>query len=138
MTARGLRRSAFVVAGLVAAVGAAFPLVAASPRGAWTSWDVAGEAALAAFAPALGLVVVARLARGHRLAAWAALVGAVLTLALGVALYAAALRPEARPSAPALAAAVVPLRQLAAVAVAAWAVWIARRTREGAGDRRTG
>ena len=134
MTARRLRWAAFAVAGLVAAVGAAFPLAAASTRGGSATWGAVGDAALAAAAPALGLVVVARLARGHRLAAWAALVGAGLTLALGPALYAAALGPEARPHAPVLATAFVPLRQLAAVAVAAWVVWVARRTPEGAGD----
>ena len=84
MTARALRRSAFAVAALVWAVGAAFPAVAA--RG-----GAAGEGALAD----------------------------------------AALGPEARPSAPVLAAAFVPLRQLAAVAVTAWAVWVARKTRDG-------
>ena len=129
MTARALRRSAFAVAALVWAVGAAFPAVAA--RGGAAGEGALADAALAALAPALGVVAVARFARGHRFAAWAALVGAGLTLALGVALYAAALGPEARPSAPVLAAAFVPLRQLAAVAVTAWAVWVARKTRDG-------
>ncbi|WP_179299650.1 hypothetical protein [Rubrivirga marina] len=81
--------------------------------------------------PALGLAwVTIRLAGSHRLASWAALLGALLTLGLGVALYAVALRPDARPSAPTLAIAFVPFRQLAAVAVTAWVVWTARRTRD--------
>ena len=128
MTARALRRSAFAVAGLVWTIGAAFPAVAA--RGGPVGEGAFLDAALAALALTLEIVVVARFARGHRLAAWAALVGAGLTLALGVALYAAALRPDARPSAPVLAVAFVPLRQLAAVAVAAWAVWVARKTQD--------
>jgi hypothetical protein len=57
------------------------------------------------------------------------LVGTLFTLGLGVALYAAALRPDARPAAPAVALTFVPLRQLAAAAVVGWAVWVARRAR---------
>lgn len=129
MTARSLRLAAVGVAGLVLAAGAAFPAVAASRVGASVEWTLVRDGALAAALPALGLVWTVRLARDHRLASWAALVGAVLTLALGVALYASALRSGARPTAPVLAVAFVPYRQLAAVAVVAWAVWTARKTR---------
>ena len=79
--------------------------------------------------PTAALVFCIRWAGDHRLAAWAALVGTLLVLALGVALYAAALRPDARPSAPLVAFSFVPLRQLAAAAVVGWAVWLAHRTR---------
>ncbi len=127
MTVADLRRSAFAVAALVAVVGTIFPFVA---RGEGASPGMLADAALPSLAPALGLVVATRFARDHRLATWAALVGAVLTLMLGLALYAAALRPEARAGAPVLATALVPLRQLVAVAFVAWAVWIARKTRE--------
>ncbi len=129
MTPAHLRVGAVGVAVLVLAAGAAFPAVAAHRVGASPSWAAVGDGALYAALPAAGLLWTVRLARDHRLASWAALVGAVLTLGLGVALYAAALRPDARPSAPTLALAFVPLRQLAAVAVVVWAVWLARRTR---------
>ena len=130
MTAAGLRLGAYVTAALVLAVGAAFPAVAADRAGASPSWAGVLDGATYAAMPALAIVAVARFARGHRLATWAAFLGGLLTLGLGVALYAAALRPEARPSAPVLALAFVPFRQLAAVAVTAWAVWTARKTRD--------
>lgn len=129
MTARTLRLGAVVVAGLVLAVGAAFPAVAAARIGASVSWGAVADGALAAVLPALGLLWTVYLARDHRLASWAALLGALLTLGLGIALYAAALRPGVQPVAPVLAVAFVPFRQLAAVAVVAWVVWTARKTR---------
>ena len=129
MTARTLRLGAVVVAGLVLVVGSAFPAVAASRIGASVSWASIADGALAAVLPAVGLLWAVRLARDHRLASWAALVGALLTLGLGVALYAAALRPDAPPVAPMLAVAFVPFRQFAAVAVVAWVVWTARKAR---------
>ncbi|WP_420454552.1 hypothetical protein [Rubrivirga sp.] len=129
MTPAGLRWGATATAALVLIVGAAFPAVVAERAGAGVPWETVADGALYAALPAVGLVWTVRLARDHRLASWAALVGAVLTLGLGVALYAAALRPDARPSAPVLALAFVPLRQAVAVAFVAWAVWLARRTR---------
>ena len=129
MSAAGLRAAAFATAALVGVAGAAFPVVAGRVTGRPVGLEAVLDGAVPALAPALGLVLVTRWARDHRLASWTALVGAVLTLALGVALYAASLREGARPSAPVLALSFVPLRQLAAVAVAAWAVWIARRAR---------
>ncbi len=132
MSAAGLRVGALATAALVLAVGAAFPAVAASRAGASPTLTGILDGATYAAMPALGLAwVTLRLARDHRLASWAALLGALLTLGLGVALYAAALRPDARPSAPVLALAFVPFRQLAAVAVTAWVVWTARKTRDG-------
>ena len=129
LAAGRLRLAAFGVAVAVVAVGALYPLAVAQALGGPATPENVGRGALASLAPALALVVVARLARDHRLAAWTALTGAALTLALGVALYAAALGPAASPVAPAVAVRLVPLRQLAAAAVAAWAVWIVRRTR---------
>ena len=117
------RAIAFGVAALVLAVGAAFPAVAAHRVGLAPSWDGVLEGGVAALAPALGLVVVARQARSG-VSSWAAVVGSLLTLGLGVALYAAAL--GARPGAAALAVSFVPLRQLVAVAFCGWAVWITR------------
>ena len=128
LAAGRLRWAAFAVAALVAVVGAAYPLAVARSLGGAASLESVGRGALTSAAPALALVVVARWARGHRLAAWTAVVGALLTLALGVALYAAALASES-PYAPAVAVRLVPLRQLAACAFAAWAVWLVRRTR---------
>ena len=128
LTAGRLRHVAFAVAALVVAVGAAYPVAVGRALGGTASLEAVGRGALASVAPGLALVVVARWARGHRLAAWTAVVGALLTLALGVALYAAALASES-PYAPAVAVRLVPLRQLAACAFAAWAVWIARRSR---------
>lgn len=131
MTASGLRIGALVTAGLVLAVGAAFPAVAATRLGASPTLAGVLDGATYAALPALGLAwITLRLARGHRLASWAAFLGALLTLGLGLALYAAALRPDARPSAPVLALAFVPFRQLAAVAVTAWVVWTAGKTRD--------
>ena len=131
MTAARLRLGAYGTAVLVLIAGAAFPAVAAERAGASPSWAGVLDGATYAALPALALASVARLARDHRLAAWAALLGGLLTFGLGVALYAAALRPGARPSAPVLALAFVPFRQLAAVAVTAWVVWTARKTQEG-------
>ena len=124
MTGRALRLGAFGCAGGVVVVGAAFPVAAG-----FAEWAAVFDAGFNALAPALGLVVVTRMSRASRLGAWAAFVGGLLTLALGVALYAAALG-SARPGAVALAVAVVPLRQLVAVAVTAWAVWVTRGMRD--------
>ncbi len=123
MTSAGLRAIAFSCAALVLVVGASFPAVAARSLGLVPSWASVLEGGVAALAPALGLVVVTRQARS-RLSSWTAVVGSLLTLALGVALYAVAL--EARPGAAMLAVAFVPLRQLVAVAFCGWAVWITR------------
>ena len=122
------RGVAYALAAGVVVVGAAYPVAVAQSLGGAASLEAVGRGALASGAPGLALVVVARWARGHRLAAWTAVVGAGLTLALGVALYAAALA-SASAYAPAVAVRLVPLRQLAACAFAAWAVWLARRTR---------
>lgn len=125
MTGPTLRAGAFACAGLVLASGAAFPLLAARSVGAVAPLAAVGDGALHALAPALALVVVARLGRSGRLASWAAFVGAALTVALGLALYAAALSAR-RPDALYVATDLVPLRQLAASAVAAWATWVVR------------
>ena len=132
MTAdRWIAALAYLAVALVLAVGAAYPIVADALRpgpidGAWgTVLRSAGWAA----GPAAALLLCVRWAAGRHLATWAALVGSILVLALGVALYAAALRPDARPSAPLVAFTFVPLRQLAASAFVGWAVWLARRTR---------
>ena len=119
LSTRALQLASVVVAGAVVASGAVFAVVAGglSPV----------DGAVSSLAPGLGLAVVVGMARGRRPALWSALVGAVLVFGLGAALYAAALRPESRLGAPDLAAQFVPLRQLAAVAVVAWAVWLTRR-----------
>lgn len=123
MTPSVLRGGAFVIAALVIASGAAYPLVAAHQLGLSVAWPGVLEVAVPALAPALGLVVVARQARS-RVSSWAALVGSLLTLALGVALYAAAL--EGRPRTAAAVVAFVSVRQLVAAAFSGWAVWITR------------
>ena len=129
VTPHALRLGVVAAAGLVLVVGAAFPAVAAARVGAAIDGGMGADGAMAAALPALGLLWTLRLARDHRLATWAALLGALLTLGLGLALYVAALRSGARPTAPVLAVVFVPVRQLAAVAVVAWVVWTARKTR---------
>ena len=131
MTGARLRAAAFGTAALVFVTGAVFPLAAAHRVGIDPSWRAVVDGALPALAPALAIIVLTRYARGHTLASWAALVGGLLTWALGIALYAAALRPESRPGAAVLAVTFVPLRQLVAVAFAAWAASLVKRTREG-------
>ena len=115
----------------VLAAGGLFPVVAEAVRPGPLTAD--GATVLRglgwAAAPAALLVWTLRWVEERPLAAGAALVGTLLVLALGVALYASALRPEARPMAPALALTFVPVRQLAAAAFVGWAVWLARRTR---------
>ncbi|MEM6287890.1 MAG: hypothetical protein AAF845_12095 [Bacteroidota bacterium] len=123
--------AAYAGAALVFAAGGLFPLVAEAVRPgmlAATASTVMRGLGWAA-GPAAVLVWSTRRVEGHALAAFAALVGTLLVLALGLALYAAALRPEARLSAPLLALTFVPLRQLVAAAFVGWAVWLARRTR---------
>lgn len=126
-----LTATAYVAAALVFLAGAAFPVVAEAlrPGPLTSSWETVVRSAGWAAGPAAALLLATRWARGHPLAAWAAAVGTLLTLGLGLALYAAALRPDARTFAPAVALTFVPLRQLAAAAVVGWAVWLARRTR---------
>ena len=126
-----LTAAAYVGAALVLAVGAAFPLAAEAlrPGPVAASWAAVARSAGWAAGPAAALVWAVRWGSGRPLAAWAALVGTLFTLGLGVALYAASLRPDARPFAPAVALTFVPLRQLAAAAVVGWAVWLARRAR---------
>ncbi len=123
-----LRRVVWASAALVVGLGAAFPVVVGQALGLDVTLAVVARGALASLAPGLAVVLVGRLARESRSAAWTASVGALLVLALGAALYAAALAsPSVR--APYVAARLVPLRQLAACAVAAWAVWLVRRSR---------
>ena len=128
---RALARLTYVGVALVLAVGTTYPIVAEwiGPFGIEQRMNRVLRSAGWAAGPAAALLLCVRWAGHRRLAAWAALVGTLLVLALGVALYAAALRPDARPSAPLVALTFVPLRQLAAAAVVAWAVWLARRTR---------
>lgn len=126
-----LTAAAYAVVALVVLTGAAFPVAAEAlrPGPLVASWQTVVRSAGWAAGPAAVLLLVARWARGHPLAAWAAVVGTLLTLALGLALYAAALRPDARVFAPAVALTFVPLRQLVAAVVVGWGVWLARRTR---------
>ncbi|GAB5536175.1 MAG: hypothetical protein Rubg2KO_24240 [Rubricoccaceae bacterium] len=63
---------------------------------------------------------------GRRLATSAALIGSLLTVGLGLALYAVALGADS-PTAPVRALRIVPLRQLAFAAITAYLVYIARR-----------
>ena len=127
----GRSAAALIAVGLVVAVGASYPLVAERVRPGAIAHDVSVILRSAGWAsgPAAALTLCVRVASGHRLAEWAALVGTLLVLALGVALYAAALGPDASRSAPRVALTFVPLRQLAAAAVVGWAVWLARRSR---------
>ena len=122
MTNASLRRMAYATVTLLAVQGAVFSTIA--------TWGVAPAssaiAVLRTVAPALVVIAVVRMARDSRGALWAALIGCVLTLALGAALYAAALQGT-RPRAESLAISLVPLRQLVAVACTAWAVWITRQ-----------
>ncbi len=129
--ARRPRVLAYVVAGLVVVVGGAFPVLADALRPGTVALtvDLVVRSAGWAAGPAAALLLCVRWAGTHRLATWTALLGTLLVLTLGVALYLAALRPDARPAAPVVALSFVPLRQLAAVAVVGWTVWLARRTR---------
>lgn len=129
MTPRVLRGLAIGCAALIVLMGAGFPIVAARAVGAVASTNAIADGVVASLAPALGLWLVIRQARVGRLASWSALVGSALTVGLGIALYAAALGGT-RPGATALAVSFVPLRQLVAVAVTAWAVWISRSVRD--------
>ena len=115
-----LGAAALVVAALVAGSGAAFAGLAGLP---------VAESGLLAVLPGAGLAATVGMARGRRLASWAALWGGVLVFALGVGLYGAALESP-RPLAVPFALGLVPMRQLAGVAVVGWAVWLTRRVRE--------
>ncbi|MDT0630998.1 hypothetical protein RQM47_00040 [Rubrivirga sp. S365] len=122
--------AAYAVAAAVLACGVAYPFAAEALRPgpvAATLPTVLRSAGWAA-GPAAALLLAARWAGRRPLAAWAALVGGLLVLALGFALYASALQSP-RAFAPAVALRFVPLRQLAAAAFVVWAVWIARRVR---------
>lgn len=131
MSTRVLVGLAYAGAALVFLIGAGYPVAAdvLRPGPISSDWDTIFRSAGWAAGPTAALLFCVRWADGRRLATWTALVGTLLVLALGVALYAAALRPDARPSAPLVALTFVPLRQLVACAVVGWAVWLARRTR---------
>lgn len=117
--------ASFLVAGL--ALAAAYPGVA-EPRSFAPFPPGAVDLSLRGAAPAFGVLAVAAwLARGHRLAATAAFVGTLLTVALGAALYAAALGAES-PTAPLRALRLVPHRQLVSAAITAFVVTLARRS----------
>ena len=123
-----LRRAVLALAALVVATGAAYPLLVGRALGLTVSVPALAQGALMSLAPGLAVVLAGRLARDHRPALWTALGGALLVLALGVALYAVAVQsPSGR--APYVAVRLVPLRQLAAAAFVAWAVWLVRRSR---------
>lgn len=125
-----LAAAAYVTAVAVLACGTVYPFVAETLRPGPVSGTLAVALRSAGWAagPTAALVVATRWAGRRPLAVWAALVGGLLVLALGVALYASALDAP-RPYAPAVALRFVPLRQLAAAAFVVWAVWLARRTR---------
>ena len=122
--------AAYLAAAAVLACGAAYPLVAEAlgPGPVAGTLPTVLRSAGWAAGPAAALVLATRWAGRRPLATWAALVGGLLVLALGLALYASALQSP-RPFAPAVALRFVPLRQLAAAAFVVWAVWLARRTR---------
>ena len=108
------------------AIAGAYPHVAA-PRATFPLPPDAVWASLRAAAPVYGVLAAAAwAASGRRLATSAAALGTLLTVGLGVALYAVAL-DAASPTAPARALRLVPLRQLAAAAITAYAVYLARR-----------
>ena len=131
MTSRWPAMLAYVGTVLVFLVGAAYPWVAdwLRPGPVRPTLDTVLRSAGWAAGPTAALLLCIRWAGTHRLATWTALLGTLLILVLGLALYAAALRPDARPSAPLVAFSFVPLRQLAGAAVVGWAVWLARHTR---------
>lgn len=128
---RAARLGAYVAVALVLVAGAAFPFWADAvrPGPVAGNWPTALRSAGWAAGPTGALLWVVRWAGSRPVALGAALVGSLLVLGLGLALYAAALRPDARPFAPAVALTFVPLRQLAAAAFVGWAVWLARRAR---------
>lgn len=131
---RGVRwavAGAYLGAALVLAGGGLFPVLADTLRPGALAPDSAAILRGLGWSAGPAAVLVWSTGRvgGRPLAASAALVGTLLVLALGAGLYAAALRPEARPSAPALALTFVPVRQLVAAAFVGWAVWLARRAR---------
>lgn len=124
--ARWMRLATAVLLVLGLVVSALYPHVASSrtalpfpPEALWISLRGAilpyGLLALAAWG-----------AGGRRLASSAAFFGALLTISLGLALYAVALGADS-PTAPLRALRIVPLRQLAFAAITAYLVYIARR-----------
>ncbi|MEO0557572.1 MAG: hypothetical protein AAF170_05240 [Bacteroidota bacterium] len=125
-SARGLQALTALVLVLGLVASATYPHIASSrtmipfpPDAVWSSLRGAilpyGLLALAAFG-----------AGGRRLATSAALIGSLLTVGLGLALYTVALGADS-PTAPLRALRIVPIRQLAFAAITAYLVYIARR-----------
>lgn len=124
--ARGLQAATALLLVLGVAASAMYPDVA-SPRAAVPfPPDAIWRSLNGAILP-YGLLALAAIgAGGRRLATSAVFFGTLLTLGLGLALYAVALAAES-PTAPIRALRVVPLRQLAFAAITAYVVYLARR-----------
>ena len=113
-----------LVLGLV--VSAMYPQVASPRTPTPFPPDAVWRSLHGAILPYGLLALAAWGAGGRRLATSAVFFGTLLTLGLGLALYAVALN-AASPTAPLRALRIVPLRQLAFAAITAYLVYIARR-----------
>ena len=123
---RGLQVATVVLLGLGLVASALYPSVASSKTGSPFPPDAMWTSLRGAIQPVGLLALAAWGAGGRRLATRAAFVGTLLTVGLGLALYAVALASDS-PTAPLRALRLVPLRQLAFAAITAYLVYIARR-----------
>ena len=124
--ARGLQAATAGLLLVGLAASAMYPQVASSHTALPFAPDAVWSSLRSAILPYGLLALAAWGARGRRLATSAAFIGTLLTVGLGLALYAVALGADS-PSAPLRAVRIVPLRQLAFAAITAYLVYIARR-----------
>lgn len=124
--ARSLQAATAVLLLLGLAAGAMYPQVASSRTMIPFPSDAMWISLRGAILPFGLLALAAWGSGGRRLAIYAALVGALLTVGLGLALYAVALGADS-PTAPIRALRIVPIRQLAFAGITAYFVYIARR-----------
>ena len=124
--ARGLLASTAVLLVLGLAVSALYPQVASAKTPIPFPPDAVWRSLRGAIFPYGLLALAAWGAGGRRLAVSAVFVGSLLTVGLGLALYAVALSADS-PTAPLRALRIVPLRQLAFAAISAYLVYLARR-----------
>lgn len=125
-SARGLQAATALLLVLGLVVSALYPDIASSRTSMPLPPDAVWRSLQGAILP-YGLLALAALwAGGRRLATSAAFFGALLTLGLGLALYAVALESPS-PTASVRALRLVPLRQLAFAAITAYIVYLAGR-----------
>lgn len=124
--ARGPQVATVLLLALGLAASAMYPQVASSNAALPLPSDALWRSLHGAILP-YGLLALALMgAGGRRLATSAVFFGTLLTLGLGLALYAVALESSS-PTAPIRALRIVPLRQLAFAAITAYVVYLARR-----------